>query len=97
MGTFIYIPVEETEGALQPGPERLSSRRQRYGIRCPWKDTMQIINEDHIKRNNARGNVGARNAGGQNKVGNENQVNQTLMRWEDPTKKDLALNVDPFL
>ncbi|GJU38303.1 hypothetical protein Tco_1191260 [Tanacetum coccineum] len=22
MGTFIYIPVEETEGALQPGPER---------------------------------------------------------------------------
>ncbi|GJT56270.1 retrovirus-related pol polyprotein from transposon TNT 1-94 [Tanacetum coccineum] len=108
MGTFIQTPAEETEGALQLGPERArvftdlsAEEKERYKAdiratnillqaelerfitevklnrdaelcsRYPWK--IQWNNqEEPFQRNNARGNVVAGNAGGQNRGGNVN-------------------------
>ncbi|GKD83785.1 hypothetical protein Tco_1350624, partial [Tanacetum coccineum] len=50
-----------------------------------------------FQRNNARGNIVAGNAGGQNRDGNVNpreQVTNFDDDMDDPTEKDLALNVD---
>ncbi|GJR66792.1 hypothetical protein Tco_0012857 [Tanacetum coccineum] len=44
-----------------------------------------------FQRNNARGNVVARNAGGQNRGGNVTNFDDDV---DDPPEKDLALNVD---
>ncbi|GJW32073.1 retrovirus-related pol polyprotein from transposon TNT 1-94 [Tanacetum coccineum] len=87
MGTFIQTPAEdaeETEGALQLGPERarvftdLSAKEK--GIvqddRVVVQDVRGRYNANNqgrpFQRNNARGNVVAGNAGGQNRDGNVN-------------------------